>query len=496
MCRSINWVQILGCSLLINFLACTQAPEQKSLPNILFIAIDDLRPSLGCYGNTEVHSPVMDQLAAEGAVFLNHFTQVPTCGPSRHCLLTGNRPRNRAELRNNIFEETIAKATAEGEVPESFVHLLRQNDYHTVGIGKISHSADGLVYGYEDSVSTVKEMPFSWDEFLFDAGKWQTGWNAFFAYASGENRQSFEKEVKPYERGAVDDLGYPDGLTANLAIQKLKELKQQDKPFFMGVGFFKPHLPFNSPEKYWELYERDSLTIASNPSLPQDVDLLSLHGSSEFNQYQLGEEKASLQQSVSDDYARKLYHAYYACISYVDAQLGRVLAELEAQGLADNTIIVLWGDHGWHLGHQRVWGKHTIFENALRSSLIVKLPEQVQKGIKVPTIVETVDIYPTLMELCEIKIPHQIDGESFASLLTNPEAQAAKTHAYGYFRNGITLRTDQYRLTKYFREAMPNIELYDHHNDPDESLNIAADNPEIVAQLMPLLDAGDTGLYQ
>ncbi len=491
-----NCAQILGYSLLLTLFACTQAAEKKSPPNILFIAIDDLRPSLGCYGNTEVHSPVMDQLAAEGAVFLNHFTQVPTCGPSRHCLLTGNRPRNRAELRNNIFEETLAKATAEGEVPESFVHLLRQNDYHTVGIGKISHSADGLVYGYEDSVSRVKEMPFSWDEFLFDAGKWETGWNAFFAYASGENRQSLKKEVKPYERGAVDDLGYPDGLTANLAIQKLKELKQQDKPFFMGVGFFKPHLPFNSPEKYWELYKSDSLTIASNPSLPQNIDLLSLHGSGEFNQYKLGEEKASLEQSVSDAYARKLYHAYYACISYVDAQLGRVLAELEAQGLADNTIIVLWGDHGWHLGHQRVWGKHTIFENALRSSLIVKLPEQVQKGMQVSSIVETVDIYPTLMELCGIKIPHQIDGESFASLLTNPEAQVPETHAYGYFRNGITLRTDQYRLTKYFREAMPNIELYDHHNDPDESLNIAADNPEIVAQLMPLLDAGDTGLYQ
>ncbi|MEL7532270.1 MAG: sulfatase [Bacteroidota bacterium] len=495
MYRFLAYFGFIGFCVLIVFYSLNKA-EKATPPNVLFIAIDDLRPSLGCYGNEEVHSPVMDQLAAEGALFLNHFTQVPTCGPSRHCLLTGNRPRNRAELRNNIFEETIAKATSVGAVPESFVHLLRQNDYHTVGIGKISHSADGLVYGYEDSVSSVKEMPYSWDEFLFDAGKWQTGWNAFFAYANGENRQSLKKEVAPYEKAAVDDQGYPDGLTANLAIQKLKELKQKDKPFFMGVGFFKPHLPFNAPEKYWDLYERDSLSISPNPYVPQNIDKLSLHASGEFNQYKLGEEKASLEQVVSDEYARKLHHAYYACISYVDAQLGRVLDELEAQGLAENTIIVLWGDHGWHLGDQRVWGKHTIFENALRSSLIVKLPQQPQQGLIVPTIVETVDIYPTLMELCGIEVQHPIDGESFASLLRKPEEEAASTHAYGYFRNGITLRTDQYRLTKYFREAMPTVELYDHSNDPQESLNIAADNPEIVAQLMPLLDAGDTGLYQ
>ncbi|MFK7924883.1 MAG: sulfatase [Bacteroidia bacterium] len=486
--------RILSCLSILFFIGCSEAP-QSSPPNILFISIDDLRPDLGSYGNPQVHSPVMDQLASEGSLFLNHFTQVPTCGPSRYCLLTGNRPRTKAELRNNIFEETIAKAS-EGTVPESFVHLLKRNGYYTVGIGKISHSADGYVYGYEDSVSTVKEMPYSWDEFLFDPGKWETGWNAFFAYGDGENRQSLKKQVKPYEKGKVEDLGYPDGLTANLAVQKLKELKQQDKPFFMGVGFFKPHLPFNSPAKYWQIYDSVTLSLSPNPAIPQNVDLTSLHASGEFNQYALGEEKASLNQAVSDAYARKLRHAYYACISYVDAQLGRVLDELETQGLADNTIVVVWGDHGWHLGDQLVWGKHTIFENALRSSLIVKVPQQSQKGQSVPTIVETVDIYPTLMELCGIEVKHQIDGESFAGLITTPQIEAEAEVAYGYFRNGITMRTDQYRLTKYFRTEMPNIELYDHAQDPHETINIAADNPERVAQLMPLLEAGNTGVYR
>src|SRR5690606_8671239 len=227
----------------------------------------------------------------------------------------------------------------------------------------------------EESPEGAKaEMPHSWDEFLFDADKWGTGWNAFFGYADGSNRQGKKRQVKPYERADVEDTGYPDGITAAIAVEQLGLLAQRDQPFFLGVGFFKPHLPFTAPKKYWDLYEEDDIPLSPVPDLPENVHEASLQKMGEFNSYEAGEEKAALDQRFSDDYARKLRHAYYASVSYVDAQIGKVLDELERLGLADHTIVVLWGDHGWHLGDQRVWGKHTILETALKSPLIIKVP--------------------------------------------------------------------------------------------------------------------------
>jgi arylsulfatase A-like enzyme len=468
-------------------------------PNILFIAVDDLRPELGCYGNQVIHSPNIDKLAAEASVFTNHFVQVPTCGASRFSLLTGMRPRKRSHLSNNVIIEELSEKP-EGNRPETFVHHLRRNGYYTIGIGKISHSADGLVYDYNDPVSEKRELPHSWDELLFDNGKWGTGWNAFFGYSDGENRQSMKKRVKPYEAGEVDDHGYPDGLTADLAISRLREIHKKEQPFFLGVGFFKPHLPFNSPDKYWGLYNRDSIPVSPNQDIPLNINLKSLHGSGEFNQYQLSDEFASLDQSVSDEYAMKLIHAYYACVSYIDHQVGRLLRELESLGLADNTIVVIWGDHGWHLGDQRIWGKHTIFENALKSVLIISDPRKPEAERKIRTVVETVDIYPTLMELCGVEMPYDMDGDSFVNLMVgsnNRETEVPDDHvAYGYFRDGISLRTDRYHLTKYFRVEEPVIELYDHLVDPYETINIADKEPEIVNTLMPVLERGNTGLYK
>jgi len=462
-------------------------------PNILFIAVDDLRPELGCYGNSMIHTPNIDKLAKEGSVFTNHFVQVPTCGASRFSLLTGLRPRKKSHLSNNVIVEELS-GRPEEQVPETFIHHLKRNGYYTVGIGKISHSADGLVYGYNDPVSNKRELPHSWDELLFNHGKWGSGWNAFFGYADGENRQSMKKQVKPYEAGQVEDTGYVDGLTADLAISKLQELKKKSQPFFLGVGFFKPHLPFNSPERYWDQYFRDSIPVSMNPDIPQNINLRSLHGSNEFNQYQLSDEFASLSKPLSDSYARKLVHAYYACVTYIDHQIGRVLEELESAGLAENTIVIIWGDHGWHLGDQRVWGKHTIFENALRSVLIISAPGGSPGGSRIDDIVESVDIYPTLMELCSIVTPYPMDGESFVDLIEGAQTQRSNV-AYSYFKDGISLRTERYRLTKYFRSDEPTIELYDHSKDPYEATNIAELETSIVEELMPVLEKGNTGLY-
>jgi arylsulfatase A-like enzyme len=486
---------LLFLSFLLNFSGCTESEKQSGDKlNVLFIAIDDLRPELGCYGADYIKSPNIDKLASSGIVFTNHFVQVPTCGASRFSMLTGMLPKTTSHLSNEACHKYIS-GQSETDKPETFIHHLRRNGYYTVGIGKISHYADGLLYAYTDPVGTERELPYSWDELVFNSGKWGTGWNAFFGYANGENRQSLNKQVKPYEMGNVDDTGYPDGLTAELAIKKLKELSVKGKPFFLGVGFFKPHLPFNSPKKYWDLYDENEIPLAPYPDIPENVNITSLHNSGEFNGYKRGKEKPSINHPVSDEYARKIRHAYFASISYIDAQVGKLLDELETEGLAENTIVVIWGDHGWHLGDQRMWGKHTIFERALKSAFIIKAPTLSSGGTKVNKVVSAIDIYPTLIELCGVKMPCETDGKSLVSIMKNPVLQHWENVSYGYFKKGISLRTDKYRLTRYFRKQEPVIELYDHQTDPYESKNIAAENPEIVEQLMPLLEKGNTGLY-
>lgn len=484
--------------LLFFLLSCCYLPnsygqQKSSRPNVLFIAVDDLRPDLGCYGNDLIHSPNLDRLASRAIVFRNQFVTVPTCGPSRFSLLTGRLPRSQQDLSNAIFEIRRKDSTDAGS-PESMVEQFRRNGYYTVGIGKISHSPDGYIYGYTEPKGDELELPASWDEMLLEAGKWGTGWNAFFGYADGSNRNDRKKQVKPYEKGAVNDLGYPDGLTASLAIEKLQELARKKQPFFLGVGFFKPHLPFNAPQKYWDMYDEASIPLTPSPGIPENVHIASLHESAEFNQYQLGEERASLSQPLTDEYARKLKHAYFASVSYVDAQIGRLLDRLHELGLDKNTIIVVWGDHGWHLGDDRVWGKHTIFEWALRSPLIIKTPGG-ETGAACDQIISSIDIYPTLMELSGLKPPAGTDGRSFARLLEKPRSKTWDNVAYSYFRRGITMRTPRYRLSRYFRKEEPVIELYDHRRDPYENYNIAAEHPELVQKLLPLLEKGNTGLY-
>ena len=479
------------CTLLALMVGCDATPK---MPNILFISVDDLRPELGCYGNSIAISPNIDELAREGVLFKNHFVQVPTCGASRYSLLTGMRPSQPRHLSNRALELELSY-DEEKERPETFIHHLKRNGYHTVGIGKISHSADGLVYGYTDAPSTKKELPHSWNELLFDPGKWGTGWNAFFGYANGENRQSLNKQVPPYEAGNVDDDGYVDGLTTALAISKLKQLKSSEKPFFMGVGFFKPHLPFTAPKKYWDLYDRNNIPLAPNDSLPKDIHIQSLHGSGEFNQYGLTDERAALDQPLSEEYAKKIKHSYLAAVSYIDAQIGLLLKELDALGLDENTIVVIWGDHGWHLGDHRVWGKHTLYDTALRSALIIKDPRKKSAGKTVNTVVESVDIYPSLMDLCNVALPYPTDGESFTGLMESDQEENNGV-AYSFFKKGISMRNHRYRLTKYYRKELPNIELYDLKSDPHETKNIAHNNKALLEELMPLWEQGDNGIYQ
>lgn len=480
--------------LFLLFSSCNTIEKQTSpKPNVLFICVDDLRTELGCYGNEHVKSPNLDKLADNGILFTRHFVNVPTCGASRHCLLTGQYPVSLAHLGNNITANTISEKP-ESEVPETFIHQLKRNGYYTVGIGKITHHPDGYVYGYMDSVSNKLELPYSWDEMLLEDKKWGSGHNAFFGYADCSNRNTLKKEVKPYEMADVSDEGYPDGLTANLAIKKLGELKDKNQPFFLGVGFFKPHLPFTAPKKYWDLYHEEDLPLAPFANIPKSSIKNSLHGSGEFNQYKLGEEKASLDVPISDEYARKLRHAYFACVSYVDAQIGKLMDELEKQDLDENTIVVVWGDHGWHLGDHRVWGKHTIFDRALKSTLIIKLPNN-KGGKTIKKVVSTTDIYPTLMEICGTPITHSLSGSSLVGLMENPNSENWRNTAYSYWKNGYSVRTEDFRIMRYFRNDEPKIELYDHKTDPNETRNIALKNPDIVKELLLVLELGNSVNY-
>lgn len=485
--KSVLWACIVSMCL---FSCDNEKVENNQKPNVLFICVDDLRTELACYGNTEIHSPNLDKLAASGYLFTRHYVNVPTCGASRHCLLTGQLPVSKAHLRNSITSEIIA-GQPEKKTPETFVHQLKRNDYYTVGIGKITHHPDGYVYGYMDEPTDNLELPHSWDEMLLNDEKWGSGHNSFFGYADGTNRNTLNKEVKPYECADVEDEAYQDGLTAQLAIEKLKELKDKDQPFFLGVGFFKPHLPFTAPKKYWDLYNEEEISLPPFAGVPENSSKATLHGSGELNQYKLGEEKASLDKAVSDEYARKLRHAYFACVSFVDAQIGKVLAELEKQGLAENTIVVVWGDHGWHLGDHLVWGKHTIYERSLKSTLMMRVPGMDNEKT-VNKIVSTTDIYPTLMELCNTPAEYSIDGNSLVDLLNNPNDKNWRNTAYSYWNKGYSMRTENYRLMKYFRNKEPIFELYDHKNDPNETKNVATENPETIKQLLLELEKGNT----
>ncbi|MGS2762876.1 sulfatase [Sinomicrobium sp. M5D2P9] len=484
-------------TLLPTFLLCIKTLAFQSganpPPNVLFIFVDDLRTDLGCYGNEAIKTPNIDKLASQGSVFKKHYVQVPTCGASRCSMLTGMVPKTEDHLSNEAIRIYIS-GEPEKEAPETFIHQLRRNGYFTVGIGKISHYIDGL-YGYAKNPEGAKpELPYSWDRNLFDPGKWGDGWDAFFAYANGSSRITMKKQVKPYEMADVPDEGYPDGLSAKLALEQLDSLAERGKPFFLAVGFFKPHLPFNAPKKYWDMYNRDKIPPTPSPMIPDNVNLASLHDNTEFNRYLLGEEKPTPQKPASPEYAQKIRHAYYAAVSYTDAQIGKLLHKLESRGLDKNTIVILWGDHGWQLGDHGIWGKHTLFEKALKSPLIIKAPAIKNQNKEIDKIVSTTDIYPTLMDLCNIKMPYETSGRSMTALIRGNTGKWQET-SYGYFNKGITVRVPRYRYTKYYRDEKPVIELYDHKKDADENYNIASNHPDIIKKLDKILEKGNTGLY-
>jgi arylsulfatase A-like enzyme len=376
-------------------------------PNVLFLAVDDLRPQLGCYGHQRMISPNIDKLASEGVTFLRSYCQVPVCGASRASLLTGTRPTA------NRF---LGYATwAEKDLPGalSVAEHFRNNGYHTISNGKIFHHRADCRNGWSEEPWHPK-------------GNWRN-------YLLEENQRLNRRKSKPagpaYECADVPDNAYFDGQVADKGISDLRRLEREDKPFFLALGFLKPHLPFNAPKKYWDMYKPQEIDLADNPFRPKGAPDAALHNWGELRAYHGIPPKGPL----SEELARKLVHGYYACVSYTDAQIGRVVGELDRLGLRENTVVVLWGDHGWNLGEHGLWCKHCNFETSLHSPLIVTGPG-IAGGSKSNALTEYLDIYPSLCELCDLPQPGHLQGRSFVPLLENRLGQDGPLSLHGVAR--------------------------------------------------------------
>lgn len=466
--------------LFIVFLAASpfvvRAADANNRPNVLLICVDDLRPELGCYGEAHMVTPNLDRFASTGRLFTRQYVQLPSCGPARHAMMVGHYPRFGAAWDNGAFN-ALKPNDDILTMPEAF----RAAGYKTISMGKVSHQPDGHRFTYTGGGSGELEMPDAWDEVTGPKGKWGTAWDAFFAYADGSSRTDRRqaKQPAPFAEAAdVDDTGYPDGLLAEMAVERIKAF-DKDKPFFMAVGFFKPHLPFNAPKKYWDLYDPAKIPMAPRPEGDTDY---SYNGGGEFKGYARPEGVMT-----DEDTERRARHAYFAAVSYADAQVGKVLDALKEAGLDDNTIVIVWGDHGWHLGDNHWFGKHTLYERSLRSAFIVRTPGMPQPGKPTDALVGAVDLYPTLTELCHVKGPEDLDGKSFAKALNDPAAPG-KEYVRGFWRGKYTYRFDRYRVT--FDPGKPGkrdpklLAVYDHQADPNEFDNIADQHPQLLQRML------------
>lgn len=439
---------LLGCLIITtaSLLQCTEAEKQAAKPNVLFILVDDLRPELGTYDAAQVISPNIDKLASESLQFNRAYCNVPVCGASRACLLTGILPTH------SRFVNYLATVTKDAPGATTLPQVFKENGYRTFSVGKVFHNREDCATQSWSEPNWVSEDGDSNYRLAFDPTTNDV--------LSKKGRGRF------YELPEVSDGAYPDGKFAQKTIDHLKQLKESKEPFFLACGFVRPHLPFYAPKKYWDLYNRDSIQLATNRHRPDQAPQ-ALRGSTEYNQYHLAGMDIK-----SDTFHRVMKHGYLASVSYVDQLIGNVLQTLEELKLAENTIVVLWGDHGWHLGEHEFWGKHNTMHLATRIPLMIKVPGQTT-GSETQALVETIDVFPSLCELAGLELPAQLHGKSFVELLKKPDA-SFREYAYSRFKNGDAIITDQYSYTRYSGKKS-GVMLYDLTNDPAENKNIAVD---------------------
>lgn len=461
-------------------------PSTAARPNVLFIPVDDLRPDLGAYGNLRAKTPHLDRLAREGVVFERAYCQQAVCSPSRTSLLTGLRPDStRVYDLETHFRHTVPRVVT---LPQHF----KDHGYETVGLGKIYHGGLDDPRSWSVPHRGPKARMYQLPENLRLIAEKKARLEK-----EGVAKQAISRRARgpAFEAADVADDAYPDGELAEMGVAALRDLAAKGKPFFLAVGFLKPHLPFNAPKRYWDLHDRSGIRLPENGSAPRNAPSFALTDFGELRSY----DAIPARGAVPEETARSLIHGYHACVSYVDAQIGRLLAELERLGLRKDTVVIVWGDHGWKLGEHGSWCKHTNFELDTRSTLIVSAPAAAGNGRGTRALVEFVDIYPTLCELAGLPLPDHIEGRSFAPLLADPVREWKRAAFSQYPRGkvmGHSMRTDRYRLTLW-RESAPGrrtaaVELYDHVEDPGENVNIADDprNAELLERLTTWLEAG------
>lgn len=440
-------------------------------PNVLLLCIDDLRPELDCFGMSYIKSPNIDRLASQGRAFHRHYVQAPTCGASRYTLLTG---RYGASGNNALFARAAKLKQESDSVSPSMPAWFRQHGYTTVSVGKVSHHPGGRG-GKDWDDDSKSEMPISWDRHLMPTGAWQHPRGAMHGLANGEIRMN-AGEMDVFQSVEGPDSIYPDGLTSDEAMKQLEQLAQDDsKPFFLAVGIIRPHLPFGAPAKYFEPYRDVELPPTPHPEKPRGKT--TWHGSGEFMKYNRWKRDPNSDAA----FAIEVRKHYAACVSYADAQVGRLLSKLDDVGVSEDTIVVLWGDHGWHLGEHAIWGKHALFEESLRSPLIIRYSGIPQPSKSTRSIVETLDIFPTLCDLVGLPQPDYVHGASLRPILEDPNSPGHPAISYAA---GRTIRTDTHRLIVH-RDGY--VELYDHTTAAKETENVAESNPDLVQQLMARL---------
>ncbi len=455
-------------------------------PNVLLICVDDLKPILGCYGDKTVKSPDIDRLAARSVLFERAYCNQAVCSPSRNSLLVGLRPQTLGiyDLGTNFRRSRPDAAT----LPQVF----KQHGWRTEALGKIFHVGHGNT---EDPASwSVPHWKANVVAYALPESKAKVGLTREEALFANKPAKDLPRGAA-YEAANVPDNTYPDGALADEAIRRLQTAKQKsDEPFFLAVGFVKPHLPFVAPKKYWDLYDRSEFKLAEVRTPPTGAPSYAPQFGGELRQYSGIPESGPL----ADDLQRALIHGYHAATSYMDAQLGLVMNELDRLGLAQNTIVVLWGDHGWHLGDHGIWCKHTNYEQATRIPLLVAAPGA-KVGARTTALAETVDIYPTLCELAGVPAPSGLDGRSFAATLRDSAVPTKDHTIHVYPRTGPNktplvgraIRTARHRLVEWKKigasAESAELELYDYEADPFETKNLATEQPSIVAELRALL---------
>ena len=450
--------------ILLVILSCKKSSVNTSSerPNVLLLYMDDLRPELASFGATKIISPNIDALAESGVKFTNAYCNVPVCGASRASMLTGMLPTKNRFLNYNTFVEK--------ETPNAITlpQLFKNNSYTTISNGKIYHHLDDRENDWD-----AVWRPYAFDkndENLAPTDYWQSLWKD---YHNKDNIAAYKRtNTGPaYEAATINDSVYIDGLLTEKVIRDIKKFKNSKKPFFLTAGFISPHLPFNAPKKYWDLYDRNAIKQPDNYNYtPKNAPEMSISSWGEMRAYS----NIPKNGQVSDSVAIDLIHGYYATISYTDALVGKILNELKKQELDKNTIVILVSDHGYNLQEHTQWAKFTNYNTSTEVPLIIYNPFSKNKG-KTNALVELVDIYPTLAELCNLKTPiNQLDGTSLVSILNNKDSKG-KNHVFIKKGNGFTLKTPEFSYTEFIKaedNSLITSMLYDHRKDKNENENV------------------------